>query len=57
MVDLSMTQTRNLVSNRGSTTNKGNSSYRIAEMKGNPCYPEECTRFEIYEGGIMDISH
>lgn len=36
---------------------KGNSSYRIAEMKGSPCYPEECTRFEIYEGGIRDIPH
>jgi RecA/RadA recombinase len=34
---------------------KGNSSYRIAEMKGSPCYPEGCIRFEIYEGGIRDI--
>ena len=34
---------------------KGNSSYRIAEMKGSPCYPESCIRFEIYEGGIRDI--
>ncbi len=36
---------------------KGNPTYRIAEMKGSPCYPEECTRFEIYEGGIRDIPH
>lgn len=35
---------------------RGNSSYRIAEMKGSPCYPETQTHFEIYEGGVRSAS-
>lgn len=31
---------------------RGNSSYRIAEIKGSPCYPETQARFEICEEGI-----